>query len=243
MFIQEKVRSTRQRFGRICHPFGLMRSDISTVLPKAATASSKVLRYPASAHTPLILGYLLNAFSKTDPPATVSCMFAAWTTTVSRFPIMSVTIWCLRPLTFFPRRFRAPPMLTLFSRSVNQSVHSWAMVPAPPASAILSQEAHVSSPTARFSPRAGKTMILWCIWGNHAAIAAIGTRFYSDTAPRLRAFACCGFSNACPCFHAQTTALSGSTALLSNRFHTSQFITLYLVPILTPFLAFIEYRF
>jgi hypothetical protein len=107
----------------------------------------------------------------------VSCMFAAWTTTVSRFPIMSVTIWCLRPLTFFPRLYRVLPMRTLFSRSGNRSARSWATVPCPPVSATLPREDRVFSPTTRFSPRAGKTRTQWCIWGSHAVIDAIDTRF------------------------------------------------------------------
>ena len=56
------VLSTIQRFGKISKT-GFMRSEISTNNPRIVnTSATKVLRYPASAQKPLMVGYFFTAF-------------------------------------------------------------------------------------------------------------------------------------------------------------------------------------
>ena len=72
-----------------------------TLLTKTVSnLSTKVPRYPASAQKASIEGYFSQAFRATRIPDFVSWMFAAWTVTASKFPIVSTTMCRFLPFVF-----------------------------------------------------------------------------------------------------------------------------------------------
>ena len=78
-----------------------MRAEMSTPKPSSRkTSCSKDLRYPASAQNRWMDGYFLKASHAARIPDFVSCILAAWTTTASRFPMVSTTMCRLCPFVF-----------------------------------------------------------------------------------------------------------------------------------------------
>ena len=64
--------------------------------------STSLPAYPPSAHTRLIVGNALRTASSVGRAPSRSWTLAAVTSTITSRPIVSTTMWRLRPLTFLP---------------------------------------------------------------------------------------------------------------------------------------------
>lgn len=122
------------------------------------------------------------ARSATGIPDFVSWMFAAWTITASKLPIVSTTISRLRPFVFSHRQYRVLLLLLSFSGSVNQWSHSLAQLFGCLLHKWCSPVPSGDSPTTHFWQRHDKSWIPSYMEENHAVNYAICSRYLPDTA-------------------------------------------------------------